>query len=337
MPSRIIWQDKRRGNRDHVHHHPHLLRRLFMRFRVNDLVNRARTLSRTNYFLNFYYGEKFSRHPFDTAIKFLLARLSFVYHIPLLFPNRYFPVTIHGVKFWVRLFHSPVTVDIALGVYEYWLARIFRRYAKPGMTILDIGAHHGYYALLAARLMEDKGKIYAFEPDPLNCNHFLHNIAANKMKSIHVYPLALSDQTSETTFFAADGLGSLQFNPIVRAFNVETERISVHTRTLDQVVRDDNIRRIDLIKIDVEGSELLVLKGARDTLKRMNADILMDVDSRNNYERMELFTFLQDLGYRVYKVGKELTPITTASQLMLKETHKQYRNVRSIYARKNSR
>jgi len=301
---------------------------------IKNILNRARTLSKTKYFLNFYYGEKLTRHPLDVMIKFLLARLAFASHVPLLLPNRYFPVRIRGIRFWVRLFNSPVTIDIALGVYEYWLSKTFQDYVKEGMTIIDIGAHHGYYALLSAKRMQDRGKIYAFEPDPVNCRYFLKNLNANNMQSIQLCPIALSDQEAETAFFAADGLGSLQFNPIVRAFNVEPEKISVQTQTLDQFVKKEKIDRIDLIKIDVEGSELLVLKGARDTLQKMNASILMDVDSRNNDERREMFALLTDMGYRIYKVGKNMTPVTEASQLMLKAKNKQYQNVRSIYATK---
>ena len=117
--------------------------------------------------------------------------------------------------------------------------------------------------------------------------------------------------------------------------------MTVRTRMLDRVLDDEHIRDVHIIKMDVEGSDLLVLRGAEHTLKSSNVSLLMDVDVFSNVEREELFELLNSCGFKIYRIGKELKPIEKADELFLfseeskAERIQTHQMVREIYASKS--
>jgi FkbM family methyltransferase len=212
-----------------------------------------------------------------------------------------------------QLNSCPIFWDVALGTYEYWKTRLMSDLVKEGMTILDIGANEGYYSLLFARLMRDNGRVLAFEPDPSNSRLLRRNIEANGYQCIELHEYALSDGEGETTFYPGGGVGSLVHTTTPLAyFASPSQPVTVRTRTLDNVLREANIKNVDLMKIDVEGADLLVLKGAKRTLETTNVRILMDVDVSGD-ERTELFDLLHSSGFSLYRIGKGLKPIDFAN------------------------
>ena len=305
---------------------------------IADRWRRFRTVRAYRYFLWFYYGERLRDYPLPAAAKLLLSRLIFLSHLPLLLPDWYFLIGSCGARMYVNPFVSPITMDWALGVYEYWVANTFRRTVTEGMTALDIGAHKGIYSILLASLMQDNGRVIAFEPDPDNCQWIDKNVRANGFQCIELSQLALSDQEGSATFYAADGLGSLVANPSARA--TAKKPITVLTRRLDDVLEERRIEKVDIIKIDVEGADLMVLRGAQRTLRQNDVSILMDVDVQSNTERQELYDLLRSLGFRVYRMGKELTHIDRARDLFLYDeqgqplANRSGQVVRDIYATK---
>jgi FkbM family methyltransferase len=301
---------------------------------IKNRLKRSRVLFSNKYFLKYYYGENLGSYNANTRMRFLLSRLAFASQIPFLFPDKFFLMNLHGSKFYIQPFHTPITMDIALGVYEYRMSRLFFDLVKEGMTVIDVGAHHGQYSFLSAKLMNDKGKVHAFEPDPKNRAFFTKNVQANNYNSIKLHKYALSDKEGSSDFFAADGLGSFYSNPFSSVFNAQPEKISVQTQTLDNIIMKENIQHIDLIKIDVEGAELLVLKGAERSLGNMTTNILMDVDTRNNDEREEIFARLSSWGYKIHRLDRMLEPVSNEKQMLLNFQSNKHQNVRSIYATK---
>lgn len=270
---------------------------------------RFRGLLAFGWFLGYFYGDSLREYPLGVGVKMVLARLAFLVPLPFLLPDKRFLLNHHGAKMYRRLNSSPIDWDIASGTYEYWKTRLFCDLAREGMTVLDIGTCEGYYSILLARLMHDKGRVLAFEPDPDNSQWLKKNISANGYKCIEVHDYALSDREGETMFFPGGGTGSLVRQVTDLALLDESrDPVTVRTRTLDNVLLDANIKNVDLMKIDVEGADLLVLKGAQHTLRTMNVRILMDVDVWGN-ERAELFELLRSCGFSLYRVGRELKPI----------------------------
>ena len=281
---------------------------------IRNRWRRFRGLLAFGWFLGFFYGDSLRDYPIGVATKMILARLAFVLPLPLLLPDRHFLLKRRGVRMYKELNSCPIEWDVASGAYEYWKVRLFTDLVTEGMTILDIGANEGYYSMLFARLMHDKGRVLAFEPDPNNSHWLKKNISANGYQCIELHNYALSDREGETTFYPGGGVGSLVHQSTDLALLHEPrDPVTVRTRTLDNVLRDANIKNVDLMKIDVEGADLLVLKGAQHTLKTTNVRILMDIDVHGD-ERTELLELLRSCGFSLYRIGKELKLITLPPQ-----------------------
>jgi FkbM family methyltransferase len=188
---------------------------------------------------------------------------------------------------------------------------ILDKLLKPSMTFVDIGANQGEYTIFAAKRLT-QGKVFAFEPLQNIYNHLQENIALNQFNNIITYNYALSDKNGYATMFTSkdleihhsfnEGLSSL-FKSNYRATEIEKVKITV----FDQIVNDEKIKKIDLIKIDVEGAELLVLEGGICSIKRDNPMILLEINDdafeSAGYTTKELIGFLKNLQYRFYQIS----------------------------------
>lgn len=302
--------------------------------------SKFRSLLAYKYFLNFFYGERLIDYPPRVALKMLLSRLVFVSQLPFLFPDKHFLMNYYGAKMYIDLNSAPVMMDVAFGAYEYWKTKLFFDLVKEGMTILDIGACKGNYSILFAKLMRDRGRVLAFEPDPDNCEWIRKNIQVNNFKCIELHQYALSDKEGSATFYPGNGMGSLVASRHSWMSDLQKGPITVQTRMLDNVLNEEHIHEVHIIKMDVEGGDLLVLRGAEHTLKCKNVSLLMDVDVISNVERKELFELLDSCGFGIYRIGRELKPISKANEMFLfseepKSTRiKTHQTVREIYATK---
>lgn len=152
--------------------------------------------------------------------------------------------------------------------YEVQTTFLFNDLVKQGMVVVDVGAHIGYYTILASKLVGNQGKVWAFEPEPNNYENLIKNIKLNK--AINVMPIrkAVSDK---------DGIGRLFVSEYLSG---ECSLVNIkkrHTRSVavDTVILDNTInQKIDVIKVDVDGNEMAVLAGAHNLLEQ-NKDILL--------------------------------------------------------------
>jgi FkbM family methyltransferase len=157
------------------------------------------------------------------------------------------------------------------------------------LGVYDVGAHAGYYALVAARLTSPQRRVVAIEPLPANVRELRHNLIANGLSaSVIILQAAVSD-TSGDAFFAVDQrseMGKLSSSGSLR----------VETVTLDRVYHENGIRP-GIIKIDVEGAGAAVLKGATRILIEFKPVILLAVHSGTS-EKEETDVLLSAAGYR---------------------------------------
>ena len=180
-------------------------------------------------------------------------------------------VAIHGCPLTLRL-DDRVQRDMYEGVYEPTETEAVRRYLRRGMTVVDVGAHIGYYTALAATRVGPTGRVFAFEPS----DHGF-NCVADAMKGLTHVDIR---QTA-----VGSGSGSLRlwinqsgpFNPSLYRYHADMDAVAVPVTTLDQEL--PAVGTVDLLKIDVEGHEMHVLAGARDTLARTRA-ILCEFNER---------------------------------------------------------
>lgn len=161
------------------------------------------------------------------------------------------------------------------GVYE----RVLTDYVIDNVSfanddlIIDVGANLGWYALLFGVLSAGKADVYAFEPEPNNFELLTKNIQLNGSRNVHAVQKALSDHCGPVTLYRhnANNLGRHSLIPMN-----EGDVIDVESTTIDHFVASNRLeqRPVKLLKIDVEGLEISVLRGAAETLSRTETIIL---------------------------------------------------------------
>lgn len=175
-------------------------------------------------------------------------------------------IEVEGQKMYV----SATSIDfppshMRSGCYEKYETELFKKIVKKRMVVVDVGANIGYYTLIAAELVGEKGKVFAFEPEPENYALLVRNIEANGYKNAVPVPKAVSNKEGTTRLFLSpDGnTGWHRIYDLQDGWN----SIEVETVSLDEFFKDQE-DRIDVIKMDVEGAEMAVLQGMSQILKR---------------------------------------------------------------------
>ncbi len=191
--------------------------------------------------------------------------------------------------------------------------RYVREFLKPDMTFVDIGANQGFYTLLAAKQVGPNGRVFSFEPVPSQTKKLKRNIKINRFHNVTVEPKALGFKEGFADMYVCldgdEALSSLR-SPSEDVTSTK-KMVKVPVTTLDNYVKKYNIPSIDFIKIDVEGGELHVLKGAINTLKNFRPILMCEVqDERTRqwgYPASKIYTFLEDYNYSWFSVSENGT------------------------------
>jgi FkbM family methyltransferase len=173
---------------------------------------------------------------------------------------------------------------------------------KEGDVFIDIGANVGFYTLLASTLVGDTGQVHAFEPTPSTFKILAENQQGKK--NIHLNQLAIGPQEGEA-ILADFGLLECGLNSmcILELEGIPSEKITVKTMTLDAYCKEKDIAPT-MIKVDVEGFEFDVLKGAVETLANAQPTLLLEVGAYATYA--PLFDFLASHGYGAFRSTETL-------------------------------
>jgi FkbM family methyltransferase len=155
---------------------------------------------------------------------------------------------------------------------------ILKANMPPDAVIVDVGANIGLSSL-GASLLVPEGRVIACEPGPHNLKWLRKNIDSNAVSNVHVAPKAFGEAPGVVSFQEGNGAGDHIVSEQATAKGGLGTLITVPIVTLDQFVHDENLRRIDMIKVDVEGHELQVLKGAMDSIGRFNPLVYMEFNS----------------------------------------------------------
>lgn len=161
-----------------------------------------------------------------------------------------------------------------LGTYEGALLRWLEREIGPGTVVWDVGAHIGYMSLALGRFTGPTGRVYAFEPLPQNLRRLRANVEANGAHQIEALGIALTDRRG----VARMRLGSSTLMASILPTTESADEILVPTDTADELVAS-GLRAPAVLKVDVEGAEALVLRGARETIAAHRPLLALEIHS----------------------------------------------------------
>src|SRR6187551_3174202 len=155
-----------------------------------------------------------------------------------------------------------------LGSYEYEKRKIFERELKGGWVFFDIGANVGFYTLLGSVLVGESGRVVAFEPGKRNLSLLDKHLALNHARNVTVVRVAVGDRIGEVSFAEEpDQLGGWFGQKNFGSAHISDKgQTRVGLVTLDALLERKEIPLPDLMKIDVEGAEMMVLTGAANLL-----------------------------------------------------------------------
>jgi FkbM family methyltransferase len=190
---------------------------------------------------------------------------------------------------------------------------------QKGDVVMDIGANVGYFTMLFSDLTGDRGEVHAFEPVPSTFSLLAENIHRFPVyKNVYLNRVALGDKIQTTTMLLPrgdHGQASLvrHSDGSWKDGEHKIASIEIEMTRLDQYAQP--LGRIDFVKCDVEGAELLVLRGAQSTLRRCRPKIFLEIDERwvhsFGWTKTDVLRYLREIGYSCfYGVDSRLTPLS---------------------------
>ena len=232
--------------------------------------------------------------------------------IPLLESVNHFK-TIDDDPFWFRL-------ELLTNRHEIETTQQIRQWVKPGMTILDVGAHVGYYARLFSTLTGDSGQVVAFEPHPRTHAVLLQNVGELSNVTTHQVAVAEREGTAELyDYLMMSASGSLHYDQALadlqRAqmgeFDVaprydtqfEMQKFTVKTLPIDKCLMEMGIRQVDFVKMDIEGAEMGALRSMKQTIANSpHLVLIMEYNPQAlqafDYEPVQALTEILSMGFR---------------------------------------
>ena len=196
---------------------------------------------------------------------------------------------------------------------EHWLKHLLGKIEKP--VFYDVGSNYGYYSVILSHLTK---ATYAFEPVAETFNVLKKNIKKNRIKNIIPFQFALSDKEENISIniYSSSGNNSL-FNRSIPTDHPTKHigKANIRTKTLDSLIlkATNPIHKPDLIKIDVEGAELNVLRGSRYIVEKYRPVLLVEYSETTSidagYTSKDIFNFIKEMDYVIYGLPEDATDL----------------------------
>lgn len=154
---------------------------------------------------------------------------------------------------------------------------------RQGDTVFDIGANFGLFTKFLSQVAGETGRVFAFEPGPQMFDVLSRNVSRSCFANVHLHQTALSDRRGELNFYIprrSDGTLNFYEATLEKSLSGDRcESFAVETVPLDSFVESQGIERVDFIKCDVEGHEIDVLEGAKNTIREHSPVIFLEVNA----------------------------------------------------------
>jgi FkbM family methyltransferase len=197
--------------------------------------------------------------------------------------------------------------------YDYGNFTLLCSLVRKGHICFDIGANIGVYSMVLSRLVGGEGEVHCFEPVEHILQKLLINKALNGANNLVINNFALGDKSGNMLMYQVKegvfrgGTSTLLYNNNVKGLGekyFDKKNVAVHT--LDEYVAGNKIKRVDFIKIDVEGFELNILNGSRKILEAHKPTILFEHDQNRlndlGLNEMDIYNVFKDYNYNIYEI-----------------------------------
>ena len=209
--------------------------------------------------------------------------------------------------FWWIARPDVVSDGLFAGSFETAERALFAELVQPGMTVLDIGAHAGLYTLIASRRTGPSGRVIAFEPSPRERERLLAHVRLNRSANVTIEAAALGEREGEAELFVVDG-SETGCNSLRPGDIGPGHTVAVRLRSLDEYARNAGLDRVDVIKMDVEGAELSVLRGAQSLVRATQPVFVCEIEDARTapwgYGGRAIIDLLNDWQYDCFSIGK---------------------------------
>ena len=224
-----------------------------------------------------------------------------------IFPNMPIPLRLPCGVWWLAE-QGFLDEKLLFGEFETMERGFVKKLLQREMTVVDVGAHHGLYTLLASKCVGWHGRVVAIEPSPRERTRLEKHLRLNRSSNVELIPCAAGEDPGEAELYVVDGFedGYNSLRAPATPEPVRTQRVKV--RRLDDILCELGISTVDFIKLDAEGAELSVLYGA---VKLLNRDsrpaMLVEVqDIRTKpwgYAAREILQFLIRMDYQWFAIA----------------------------------
>ncbi|MEI6289321.1 MAG: FkbM family methyltransferase [Chloroflexota bacterium] len=201
-----------------------------------------------------------------------------------------------------------------LGTYEPELQAALKVFITPGMTVYDVGANIGYVTLMLAHQTGKNGKIIAFEALPANIERINKNIELNNLENVTVVSAAVMDKTESVTFYVHDSVGMGKAAGSAGRFAEKyKDEIKVPGITLDEFVFEQKNAPPAVVKMDIEGGEVLALPGMQRVLQEYHPVMLLELHGPESEQTA--WKILTEQGYTIRQMADGYPEISSPEEL----------------------
>jgi FkbM family methyltransferase len=218
----------------------------------------------------------------------------------------------------------------AYGAHEPEESALLAERLKQGMVVIDAGSNVGYHSLLASKAVGPSGRVFAFDPDPENMGLLRANLDLNGVTNVTTVNSALSDRAQTARFYrdtANHGAHTLSRTNV----EVPGEEFSVSCVRLDDALEGLGVQRVDFIKVDIQGAEAMMLRGAKKTLERDRPTLLLEfwpAGLRAMGDRpLDLLEAMRGFGYRASVQLERLRRMDDLSEIVEVAVARRYVNL----------
>ena len=189
---------------------------------------------------------------------------------------------------------------------------LYLSHVKKGHTVFDIGANAGNFTILFSNIVGKKGKVFSFEAVPKTFEYLSRKVESLKIQNVILENLAVGDKQGNFNIYTPgndSGQSSLMIQNRGSWKNSDIQKVTCSMVTLDKFIKKNNIERLDFIKCDIEGAELMALKGGSKSLIKFRPRVLLEINSdwtkAFDYTPKEILKYLHEIGYNSFTIADQ--------------------------------